>query len=55
MKLGKVTAILLVLLSAIVMFSGSESGVMAKVATCRTRFKKGKTFDYCTKFGTAAH
>lgn len=27
----------------------------AKVTTCKTKFNKGNTAEYCTKFGTGSH
>ena len=46
-------ALLTLLLSLSVLLS--TQGVGAKITTCRTRFTKTTTSDYCTKFGTASH
>ena len=44
----------LVLLSLIVLFA-TQAVVEAKVATCKNRFVRKMTHEYCSKFGTAQH
>ena len=48
------TRLTFVLLSLILLFA-TQAVVEAKVATCKNRFVRKMTHEYCSKFGTAQH